>query len=124
MESDGTYRKGRRRITASVTRVSPEAVPNPQLMSEVGQAVKVLDRDRIVMKKTTGWLIAGLVVLVLSVTVFIGSTIFTREHQFEHLQEQVRELDLELERTRAQDQILERRLVGFETRLENLEDRR
>ena len=93
-------------------------------MSEVGQAVKVLDRDRIVMKKTTGWLIAGIVVTALSVTAFIGSTIFTREHQFEHLQEQVRELNLEFEHTRAQDQLIERRLVGFETRLENLEDRR
>jgi septal ring factor EnvC (AmiA/AmiB activator) len=109
-----------------VTRVPPEVVPDPdpQLMTEVGQAVKVLDRNRLVMKKTTGWLIAALVVSVLAVTAFIGSTIFTREHQFEHLQEQVRELNAKLDLVRDRNQAFERRLVELETRLENLEGKR
>lgn len=127
MDRDGTYRKGgRRKITQPVTRVPPDAVPDPdpQLMREVGQAVRVLDRDRIVMRKSTGWLIAGAVVSVLAATAFVGSTIFTREHQFEHLQEQVRELDAELERVQLRDQVLERRLVELETKLERLEEKR
>ena len=93
-------------------------------MSEVGQAVKVLDRDRFVVRKTTGWFVAGLVISVLGGAAFIGSSIFTREHQFDHLQEQVQELTLAFERVRAREQILERRLVEIETEIENLKERR
>lgn len=127
MERDGTYQKGgRRKITQPVTRVPPESVPDPdpQLMREVDQAVKVLDRDRIVLRKSTGWLIAGAVVFVLAALAVIGSTIFTRAHQFEHVQQQVRELESELERVQMRDQILERRLVEIETSLESLEEKR
>lgn len=124
MDSDGTYQKGRRRITRPVTRVPAEAVPDPVLLAEVGHAVQVLDRDRIVLRRSTGWLIAGSIVTLLGIITFVGSLIFTRAHQFERLQKQVLQLEHDFELVKARNQSLERRLVEMETALENVKERR
>ncbi len=124
MESDGTYQKGRKRITKSVTRVPPEKVPEPALLEEVGVAVKRLDKDRLVLRKSTGWAIAAAVIVVLGAMAFIGTRYFTREHQLDHLREEVRELTQDLELTRTRQRVLQRRLVELETKLENVEERR
>ena len=80
--------------------------------------VQELDRDRLVVRKQTGWLASGLVAAVLVAFAYVGSAYFTREHQVERLHQQVRKMDKVLEAERAERLKLERRMVELETQLE------
>lgn len=124
MERKGKYSKGRQKITQPVTRVPPEALrePDPEFVREVDVAVKKLDKDRFVFRKTTGWLLAALILISLTAVTYAGTSIVTREHQFDHVREQVRELHKESAGCKEKHQQVEHRLVEIETQLENLQE--
>jgi septal ring factor EnvC (AmiA/AmiB activator) len=125
VERDGTYRKGgRRKITQPVTRVPPESLPDPDFLQEVDDAVKHLDKDRIVMRRSTGGIVALLVLAALGGMGYVGAKFFTREHQLDHLRQELREVGEDVEQVQLQQQALERRLVELETDVESLQERR
>lgn len=124
MERDGTYQKGKRRITQPVTHVKGEVVsarrrdadaPVPRARESSGGVVFV--------DKATGWAVATLLLSLLGGIAYVGTTFFTREAQIEHLGSELRDASREVDLLRTQNQILERRLVEMETRLENIEAR-
>lgn len=124
MERRGTYQKGRRKITQPVTRVPPESVPDPDpaFLQEVNTAVQKLDKDRLVLRKSTGWLVASLVITSLGGLAYAGSTFFTREHQLDHLRMQLKDTRETVEVLHHKNQKLERRIVELETQVENLQE--
>ena len=131
MDGKGRYSKAKRRITEPVITVPPELLVEAPKLNEtirvevehVAQQtakhqVQELDRDRLVVRKQTGWLASGLVAAVLVAFAYVGSAYFTREHQVERLHQQVRKMDKVLEAERAERLKLERRMVELETQLE------
>lgn len=125
MESDGTYRKGRRRITQPVTHVSPDKAP-PAPRHPDAPVARAHDSSGgvVFVNRFTGWTIAGLFVAILGAVAYLGVNFFTRAHQIEHALEELDETNRGLERTRGQVQQLERRQVELETDVENLQERR
>jgi len=128
VERRGTYQKGRRKITEPVLHVDLNKIPHmdpvllEELNEELNSAVKKLDRNRIVLSKATGWLIALLVLLSLGAATYAGTSLWTRELQLERLREQVQELRKESAACKTRHLAVERRLVEIETELENLRD--
>lgn len=130
MDSTGEYRKGRRRITEPVLTVPPNVTAAPRMNEEIREdvqqvateTVKKLDKGRLVLRKTTGWLVATLVMAVLGGAAYLGSHFFTHEHQINHMQDQLRQARKEFEETRARQRTLERRLVELEQKFENSEE--
>lgn len=133
MDDKGRYSKAKRRITEPVITVSPEFLVEAPKLNELMRVevehvaqqtakhqVEELDKDRLVVRKQTGWLAAGLVAAVLIATAYVGSAYFTREHQVYRLQQNVEELTSTVESQRRDQQKLERRLVELETQLELL----
>lgn len=124
MERDGTYQKGRRRITSPVTHVKGETVtavrrdpdaPVPRNREQSSGVVFV--------NKATGWAVASLLLSLLGGIAYVGTTFFTREAQIEHLESEVRDTSREVDVLRTRNQIFERRIVELETRIENMETR-
>lgn len=122
MEKDGTYQKGRRKITQPVTIVPPEHVPD--LVHEVQEAIQHLDRNRLILRRSTGGIFAAVAATLLAATAYLGSRFFTRELQAEHMRQELRDVDVRLEQMTRELQKTERRHVALETRVENLEERR
>lgn len=130
MGKTGQYSKSRRSITEPVIKIPDNIAQVPRLDEETREdvekvaadTVKKLDKDRYVLQKRTGWLIATLVVTVLGATAYLGSSFFTRGHQVDHLQEQVRNLNGEVEEDREARQVLERRVVELETQIELMQE--
>ena len=130
MASTGQYSKGRRRITEPVLTVPPNAVVAPRIPEEIREdveqvtkeTVEKLDKNRFVLRKTTGWLVAALIVTILGASAYLGSKFFTREHQVDHLQKQLKTIQQELEDARRERQRLERRIVELETQFELMQE--
>jgi hypothetical protein len=134
VERKGQYSKGRRRITEPVIEVPPGLPTAPKIAPEVQaelefvaevkaeqtarHLVQEMDKDRLVVRKTTGWLGAGLIVTILISAAYLASTVLTREHQLRHVQDQIKETSLDLEEVRARNRKLERRMVELETAVE------
>jgi hypothetical protein len=91
-------------------------------LQDVTTAVEKLDKNRIVFRKSTGWLVATLVISCLIGLVYVGAHFFTREHQVDHMRDQVKENRLVIDQLELKNQILERRIVELETRVENLQE--
>lgn len=126
MGNPGQYSKSARSITERVIKVPDSVVAAPRLNEEIREdvekvtveTVRKLDKNRYVLRKTTGWLIAALVATALGAAAYLGSSFFTRGHQMDHLQDQVRGLEKELEEAHGTQQLLERRIVELETQHE------
>jgi hypothetical protein len=134
----GEYSKSRQSIIEPVVKIPDGAVAAPRLDEETRvdvqrmavetakkhavKTVKDLDKDRYILRKTTGWLMATLVIIALGGAVSLGSNYFTRGHQVDHLQDEIHSLDGRLEETRKAHQVLERRLVELQTQLELLQE--
>jgi len=128
VDRKGQYQKGRRKITQPVLRVDPEALADmqtedPRFFEDVEAAVSAIDKKRVVFSRTTGWLLAFLFVGVLAGVVWVGSAVFTKQHQFDHIRETVRQTEKEVEELRVKNQEFERRLVEQETQVENLKEK-
>lgn len=129
---NGEYSKRSRRITEPVLKVPPDVdlarAPrmNTNVLEDVQQVTKrtvqELDKDRFILRKTTGWLMATLVITALGGASYLGSKFFTREAQMDHMQEQFRQMKHELDRSRMHRQSLEKRIVELETELEFKEE--
>ncbi len=91
-------------------------------LQEVTTAVENLDKNRIVFRKSTGWLMATLVISCLSGLVYLGAHFFTREHQLDHMRDQIKQHRLVIDQLKLKNQLLERRLVEVETRVENIQE--
>jgi len=120
VSSEGTYSKGRDRITERVTRVASERLagdpdaPVPRTRESSGGLVFV---------RTAGWIIAILLGVVILGVAFVGTSVFLREHQDEQLRQQLRRTEHDVEVLQSQQQETERRLVEMETKLELLRER-
>lgn len=137
MEHRGRYSKGRRKITQPVLTVpehvaaAPKADESSVKMDEsirgdveavTKATVKQLDKNRYILRKTTGWLIAALVITALGAAAYLGAHFLTREHQVDHMQEQVRSMERQMDQTRKRQQTLEKRLVELETQYELMQE--
>lgn len=124
MERDGTYQKGKRRITSPVTRVEGQVV---SAVSRDPDAPRSRSRESsggvVFVDKATGWAVASLLLTLLGGIAYVGTTFFTREAQIEHLENELRDAGREVDILRARDQMFERRIVELETRIENIEAR-
>ena len=69
--------------------------------------------------KTAGWIVAVLLVVLIVSVAYVGTSIFTREHQVERLRESLQQQELRLENLRAKQLDFELRLVQLETDFEN-----
>lgn len=76
----------------------------------------------LVMDRKTGWSLAGLVIILLVGTVYVGSTFFRREHKVDHIETQNRQLQQSVEALELKTQMMERRIVELQTEVENLRD--
>jgi uncharacterized protein HemX len=72
--------------------------------------------------RATGSAIASLLVVLLIGIAYVGSTLFTRDHQFKHVKDQQKQMRRELDQMNAKNQRLERRMVELATHVENLEE--
>lgn len=126
MGRTGQYFKGRRTITEPVVKI-PDTLPAvPRVTKEIredveklaAETVRKLDKNRYVLRKTTGWLVATLVVTALSAAAFVDSEFMTRAHQIDHLQQQVRKMKGALDEARQDHQRLETHIVELKTRIE------
>ena len=125
VDKRGGYSKRRDRITAPVTRIPEGTVAAPRKKPEPDSLVPRPHEGSsgvMFVNKTTGAAIASLLVLLLVGITYVGSTFFTRELQFDHLRDQQRQMQRELENLRTKNQELERRMVQVATHVENMED--
>jgi len=72
--------------------------------------------------RTAGTAIAGLLISLLIGIAYIGSAFFTREHQFEHVKEEQKQMRQELDEVKADSQKFERRMMELAIQVENLEE--
>lgn len=72
--------------------------------------------------RTTGTLVALLLVFLLTAIAYVGSAFFTGEQQLERFKAQQKHLRQELTAIKAKNLALERRLVRLATQVENLKD--
>lgn len=130
MGDKGQYSKSRRSITSPVVKVPDNTVAAPKLDEATRgdvekvtvETVKKLDKDRFVLRKTTGWLIAALVLAVLGGGVYLASNFATRAHQVDHLQDEIRDLNRDLDKAHKRQLLLERRIVELETQHELMQE--
>lgn len=130
MGRDGRYSKGRRKITEPVLKVPAGLAVAPRIAEEIREdvekvaeeTVRKLDKNRFVMRKTTGSLAATLVVTILGAAAYLVSTFFTRSHQLDRMHQEMRQIKGALDDAREERQQLERKVVGLETELENVEE--
>lgn len=124
MERDGTYQKGRRRITEPVTHVPAGTVSAPRRDPDAPvPRTRESSSGVVFVNRTTGWAVASLLLSMLGGIAYIGTTFFTREAQIDHLESELRDASRQVDVLRAQNQIFERRIVELETRIENMEAR-
>jgi len=123
----GTYQKGRKKITEPVVRVDPSKVPvveHDEVLQEIKDYLGIPEGSKppMYVSKTQGWAIAVLLaVLAAGVTVgiYIG---FKRDYESDTNHRQIQEIKNRLDALHRTDQNLERKLVKYETELENLKD--
>lgn len=123
VNSDGTYSKGRGRITERVVRVDadrlagdrdPDApVPKPRETSEF----------RVTVGRTTGWVVALLLCSLILAIAFIGTSFFMREHHEGQVRQQLQRIEKDVEALQTQQLETERRLVEMETQIDRLRER-
>lgn len=123
MEPDGTYRKGRKRITRSVTRVPSAAAEAPRHPDAPASRSHEASSSLFLVGRTTSVLLGVLLVLLLFGIAYAGTTFFARERQYQNVKERQKEIEREQERSKAHRQALERRMVELETQLENIRER-
>ena len=131
VESTSEYRRGRRRITEPVVRVPANIVAAVKMDNETREAVglaaketvRELDKNRFAFRKTTGWLMALLVMATLGGGAYLGSNFFTREAQIAHMHEQLRRVQDDVEESQNDQQALERRGVDLEIQVELMQEK-
>lgn len=122
MDREGKYRKDRGRITDPITRVKgnlPEAARSAsalKALSEGTAGVVVVDR-------TTGWLIAALLLSLIAGVVYGVREFFTRAHQLDTMDSQLRYQRNRIENLESKNQDLAKRLILMETELEKVQER-
>ena len=122
MDRDGGYSKGRDRITSPRLRVPQGAT---EASREPGAPVPRNHSGSsglFFVNRTAGTVISGLLIFLLIGIAYIGSAFLTREHQFEHVKEQQKQIRQELDKVKADNQKFERRMMELAIQVENLEE--
>jgi hypothetical protein len=122
VDKRGNYSKSRESITAPVTRVPQGTVQAPRQADAPQPRPHESSSGVVFVNKATGSIIAGLFVLVLVGVAYMGSTFFTREHQFEHYKNQQHQMKRDIEHLKSKNLQYERRMVELETQVENMQD--
>ena len=118
MRRNGTYSKRHRRITQPVTPIPPGHSSTPEADTPVRRG-REPSGGVVFVNKTAGWIVAVLLVVLIVSVAYVGTSIFTREHQVERLRESLQQQELRLENLRAKQLDFELRLVQLETDFEN-----
>ena len=103
-------------MPANLPAAPEKDAPIPRLKEASGGVVFV--------NRTAGWIVALLLLGLLAGVAYVGTSLFTRELQFDRLREEVRHLNTRIENLDAKQMELERRLVQLETEAENRKDQR
>ena len=124
VEKDGRYSREGSGVPHRIARIgsSLSALPKEELLRKVDEAVKEVDKDRFVLRRRTGWLIATLVMVSLSGIVYISATLLTRDAQLDTTRNHVRELERQMDLMKRKNRQLERSLVEIRTEIENLKE--
>lgn len=128
--SKGQYNKTSRHITDAKVKVptglptAPRVEPEVQqtierlASSKAEQTIRMLDKGRLVVRKETGWLLAGIIILLLATGAYMAASFFTAQMTVQRLQEGQLELREQAATEKARSNSLERRIVELETRLD------
>jgi septal ring factor EnvC (AmiA/AmiB activator) len=121
---DGRYAKEGTGVPHRVARIgsSLSAIPRDELLRKVDEAVKEVDKDRFVLRKRTGWLIATLVLVSLGGIAYISATLLTREAQLDTTRDHVKDLQRDMDSMKRKNRGLERKLVEIRTELDNIKE--
>lgn len=122
MDRQGDYSKKRERIASPRLRV-PQTVTEADREPEAPETRNHESSSGVFfVNHTTGAAVAGLLVFLLIGIAYIGSAFFTREHQFEHVREQQKQMRQELDQMKTKHQKYERSMVELATQVENMEE--
>jgi len=128
--SNGQYNKTSRNLTDAKVKVpsglptAPRVEPEVQqtierlASSKAEQTIRMLDKGRLVVRKETGWLLAGIIVVILGTGAYMAASFLTTQINVRRLQEGQVELRGQVETEKARSNSLERRIVELETRLD------
>lgn len=123
MNRDGTYSKGRKRITEPVTKVEGAAVRAAREADAASPRPHESSAGVLFVNRTTGWVVALLLLGLVGGIAYVVTIFFTREHQIEHMDTQMRQQQKTIEDLQARQQELARRVILLETELEALQER-
>ncbi len=98
----------------------------PQMTQKIRQdaqqiaqdTVKKLDKNRYILRKRTGWLLATLIVMLLIGAATLGSQFYTQAHKVKRLQQHVQKLQYKMDTLEKHQQKLERLIITIQTDLE------